>query len=62
MGKLKGMVTAVSLARTASESLKTTIPTLIASQMELSPKDHLEWKMDKVGGKWVATVSKESVE
>ena len=60
MGKLKGMVTAVSLARTASESLKTTIPSLIASQMDLSPKDQLEWRIDKVDNKWVATITKKT--
>lgn len=58
MGKLKGMVTAVSLARPASDSLKTTIPVMIANQMDLSPKDHLAWKIDKVDGGWVAIIAK----
>lgn len=58
MGKLKGMVTAASLARTSSDSLKTTIPTMIAAQLDISPKDRLEWRIDKVEGVWVATIRK----
>ena len=58
MAKLKALLSAVSLASQSSNSLKTTIPIFIASQMELVPKDHLEWRLDKVDDEWVATLKK----
>lgn len=58
MAKLKALLSAVSTASQTSNSLKTTIPIFVALQMELAPKDHLKWRLDKVGGEWVATLKK----
>ncbi len=39
MGKVKGNVTTLHLAVSQSESLRTTVPSHIVSQFNLSPKD-----------------------
>ena len=58
MARMKGTLTAISSARSASDSLRTTIPVFVVSQMDLTAKDQLEWKVDKLGDEWVATISK----
>lgn len=58
MARMKGTLTAISSARSASDSLRTTIPVFVVSQLNLTTKDQLEWKVDKVDGKWVAVIEK----
>lgn len=58
MARMKGTYTSVSAARSASKSLRTTIPTHIAKQLNLAVKDQLDWSVDKVGGRWVAIIEK----
>ena len=50
--------TKVSTARPGSASVRTTIPAHVAVQMDLGAGDVLAWKLDKVRGRWIASVSK----
>lgn len=45
-------------ARPETKSLRATIPEGIVAYLELENGDKLEWKMDTVNGKRVATVKK----
>ena len=56
MSRMKGMTSSVNLARLTAESYKTTIPVQVAGPMGLAHKDHIKWTIDKVDGKWVATI------
>ena len=58
MARIKEGQTAVSIARAATVSLRTTIPAHITKQLGLSAKDRLDWDLDKVDGEWVATIHK----
>ena len=42
-----------------SSSLETTIPATIARQLGLKPGCGVGWSLDKVNGKWTATIKKE---
>ena len=48
----------VSIAKAESVSVRTTIPANIAQQMGLETHDILDWKLDKIKGKWIATIEK----
>ena len=50
--------TKVAAARARSASVRTTIPAHVANQMGLEAGDVLAWKLDKVRGRWIASVSK----
>jgi len=50
-------VTSVSVARTRSESLRTTIPISIVRQFALKDKDRLSWELRADGGRIVVEVS-----
>ena len=52
--------TKVAAARSRSMSMRTTIPSHIAKQMDLGVSDVLVWKMDKVRGRWIAIMSKKA--
>lgn len=58
MTRLAGDQTRVSVARSETVSVRTTIPSYIARQMELKAGDTLNWKLDKIGGEWVAMIRK----
>ena len=58
MSRMATDETKVAVARSRSASVRTTIPAHIASQMELEAGDVLAWKLDKVRGRWMASVSK----
>lgn len=48
----------VSAARPESISKRTTIPAFVAKQMDLSVGDVLDWKIDKIEGRWVAVITR----
>ena len=50
MGRVKGNETTLHLAVSQSESLRTTVPSHIVSQFNLSPKDRLRWEMKVIDG------------
>ena len=58
MSRMKGTRTSVSMARSASKSLRTTIPTHVTKQLNLDVKDQLDWSIDKVKDRWVAVIEK----
>ena len=58
MARMATDETKVAVARSHSASVRTTIPAHIAGQMELGAGDVLAWKLDKVRGRWIASVSK----
>ena len=58
MARLGVNESALSLAVSKSRSLRTTVPLHIVDQMELSEGDVVVWRLDKVGGSWIATVKK----
>ena len=58
MARIQDGRTSVSIARKATVSLRTTIPTNITRKLDLTAKDQLEWDLDKVDGVWVATIRK----
>lgn len=47
-----------AIARIGSKSLRATIPEGIVAYLDLQNKDKLEWKMENIRGKRVATVRK----
>ena len=51
-------ITKVSTARPGSASVRTTIPAHVAVQLGLEAGSELSWKLDKVRGRWMASVSK----
>ena len=59
MGRMKTDETKVASARSASISMRTTIPEHIVSQLNIEVGDTLKWDMDKVDDKtWIATIRK----
>ena len=50
--------TKVAAARSRSVSMRTTIPAHITKQMGMEVGDTLVWELDKVKGRWSATISK----
>ena len=53
-------VTALSVSN--SQSLRKTVPIHMARQLCLEPSSRVKWDMNKVDGKWIATVRKENGE
>lgn len=62
MSKLARMTSAVAVVSPASMSIKTTVPAPVAMQMGLDHKDRLAWTLDRVDGKWIATIHKMEVD
>lgn len=60
MGRMRGTETSVSSAKSASDSLRTTIPMFVTKRLDLAAKDRLDWEIDKVGDEWVAVVRKKA--
>ena len=58
MARIKEGLTSVSVARSKTVSLRTTIPAHVAKRLGLTAKDQLDWNLDKVGDKWVAVIEK----
>lgn len=50
--------TKVSTARPGSASVRTTIPAHVAVQLGLESGSEVLWKLDKVRGRWLATIQK----
>lgn len=58
MGKLASDETIVALAVRDSVSVRTTIPKYVAKKLGFEPGTHLKWDVDKIDGRWVATIEK----
>ncbi len=58
MGRMETNETVLTLAVSRSNSLRTTVPMHIIKKLNLAKGDAVEWDIDKVGGKWIATISK----
>lgn len=58
MARMDGTETIVASATSKSKSLRTTIPVFVVKQMGLVERDHLDWKVDKDGKTWIATIAK----
>ena len=56
--KLDTNESALSRAVSNSKSLRTTVPRHIAEQLGLKEKDIVMWSLDKVDGRWTATIIK----
>lgn len=41
-----------------SVSVRTTIPKYVAKKLGFEPGTHLKWDVDKIDGRWVATIEK----
>jgi bifunctional DNA-binding transcriptional regulator/antitoxin component of YhaV-PrlF toxin-antitoxin module len=52
-----GEITKLTLAKTASTSLRTTVPISIVRQFRLGDGDKLEWTLDIKDGKMIIVVS-----
>ena len=50
--------TVMALAVSNSRSLRTTVPIHVARQLGLEPGSRVKWDLDKVKGRWVATITK----
>ena len=50
--------TVMALAVSKSRSLRTTVPIHVARQLGLEPGSRVKWDMDKVRGRWIATICK----
>lgn len=48
----------VVASRAGTVAVRTTIPAHITQQMDVVAGDTLLWKLDKVRGRWVATILK----
>jgi hypothetical protein len=48
MGRNKGDRTKLTLAKTKTDSLRTTVPSSIVRQMKLSTGDQLEWQIESL--------------
>ena len=59
MARMASNQSKVSRAKPDSISVRTTIPSFIAKQMNLEIGDVLDWKLDKVKSRWIVTVEKE---
>lgn len=58
MARMKNNETVMTLAVSNSDSLRTTVPIHIVKKLKLEKGVHVEWDLDKVNNKWVATVQK----
>lgn len=58
MARIEGTATAISAARSGTESLRTTIPVWVVEHLELTKDDRLNWKLDKNGDVWMTRVRK----
>ena len=48
MGRNKGDRTKLTLAKTKTDSLRTTVPSSIVRQMKLNTGDQLEWQIESL--------------
>jgi hypothetical protein len=48
MGRNKGDRTKLTLAKTKTDSLRTTVPSSIVRQMKLNAGDQLEWQIESL--------------
>ena len=48
MGRNKGDRTKLTLARTKTDSLRTTVPSSIVRQIKLNAGDKLEWQIESI--------------
>ena len=48
MGRNKGDKTKLTLAKTETDSLRTTVPSSIVRQMKLNAGDKLEWQIESL--------------
>ena len=48
MGRNKGDRTKLTLAKTETDSLRTTVPSSIVRQMKLNAGDQLEWQIESL--------------
>ena len=60
MSRMKGDLTVATPAHSSAESLRTTIPAHVVRQLGLVGRDHLDWRIDKVGDEWVVVVRRVS--
>ena len=58
MARLKNNETTLSLAVSKSDSLRTTVPIYIIKKLNLKKGDRVEWDIDKVKGRWIATIKR----
>ena len=58
MARLENSETVLSLAVSNSNSLRTTVPIHITKKLGLEKGDRVEWDLDKIKNKWIATISK----
>jgi bifunctional DNA-binding transcriptional regulator/antitoxin component of YhaV-PrlF toxin-antitoxin module len=58
MSKMKKGITKVVVAKTESESLRTTIPSHIVTLMGLKEKDSIEWIHSIEGNRVIVTIKK----
>ena len=58
MGRMRSDETKASAARSASISMRTTIPAHVVSQLKIEVGDTLKWEIDKVEGQWIAKLTK----
>ena len=58
MGRMRSNETKVAAARSASISMRTTIPAHVVSQLKIEVGDTLKWEIDKVEEEWIAKLTK----
>ena len=58
MSKMKKGITKVVVAKTESESLRTTIPSYIVTLMDLKDDDSLEWNFEIKNSEGIVTIKK----
>ena len=60
MARLETNETKLTLAVSRSSSLRTTVPMNIVKKLGLNEGDHVTWDIDKIDGRWMATVKKKT--
>lgn len=58
MSRIRDGETALALAVSRSDSLRTTVPANIVRKLGLGPKDRIIWDVDKINNEWIATIHK----
>ncbi len=58
MPRVRTNESVLSLAVSKSNSLRTTVPIHIIQKLDLKKGDRVVWDMDKVRGRWIATMKK----
>ena len=48
MGRIKGDWTKLTLSKTKTDSLRTTVPSSVVRQMKLTAGDQLEWQIESL--------------